>query len=169
MVKTKKTRGRKKYQYHANRKKASKSAKKKPNIRCQAIKNEWKCSLSASQNLKVMGLVYDANKEIPAEPKETIDKAPKPATKVVKELQAESTAPRNGTVKLPGQKVRWIEYLLDKYGEDYEAMARDSQNHYQETAAQLRQKIKQFKKRPAYLITYLRSRGLTSELEAGKS
>ena len=58
------------------------------------------------------------------------------------------------------RQVRWIEYLLDKYGEDYEAMARDSKNHYQDTAAQLRQKIKQFVKRPAYLVPYLRKRGL---------
>lgn len=39
-------------------------------------------------------------------------------------------------------------------------MARDKNNHYQDTAAQIRQKIKQFKKRPAYWIPYLKSRGL---------
>ena len=39
-------------------------------------------------------------------------------------------------------------------------MARDKNNHYQETAAQLRQKIQQYKKRPAYLIPFLRKRGM---------
>ena len=38
-------------------------------------------------------------------------------------------------------------------------MVMDKNNHYQETAAQLRQKIKQFKKRPAYLVPYLKARG----------
>lgn len=39
-------------------------------------------------------------------------------------------------------------------------MSRDKNNHYQDTAAQIKQKIKQFKKRPAYWIPYLKSRGL---------
>ena len=38
-------------------------------------------------------------------------------------------------------------------------MVFDKNNHYQETAAQLRQKIKQFKKRPAYMVPFLKSRG----------
>lgn len=41
-------------------------------------------------------------------------------------------------------------------------MARDKNNHYQETAAQLRQKIKQFVKRPAYVVPYLRDRNILS-------
>ena len=38
-------------------------------------------------------------------------------------------------------------------------MAKDKNNHYQETAAQIRQKIKQFKKRPAYLVKFMRACG----------
>nr|CAG4642189.1 EOG090X0IKC [Eurycercus lamellatus] len=160
MVSNKKSRSRKKYQYHVDRKKVHKKSKKQPNIKCEAIKKEWKNKLSASKNLKVMGLVYDTNKSIPIatnrpEISETDNKEP---TKVVTELVKESNAPRNGTIRIPKEKVKWIEYLLDKYGEDYEAMALDKNNHYQETAAQLKQKIKQFKKRPAYLVTYLQSR-----------
>ena len=41
-------------------------------------------------------------------------------TAVVQQLEKEANAPRNGTMRIPGQKVQWIEYLLDKYGEDYE-------------------------------------------------
>lgn len=81
---------------------------------------------------------------------------------------------------MPKEKVKWIEYLLEKHGDDYEvvssnnsqfptfplnfhdlqAMAMDKNNHYQETAAQIRQKIKQFKKRPAYLVKFLRATGV---------
>ena len=38
-------------------------------------------------------------------------------------------------------------------------MARDNKNVYQETAAQIRQNIKQFKKIPAYLVKFMRSCG----------
>lgn len=44
-------------------------------------------------------------------------------------------------------------------------MVFDKNNHYQETAAQLRQKIKQYKKRPAYLVPYLKTRGLLPQGE----
>lgn len=37
-------------------------------------------------------------------------------------------------------------------------MVFDKNNHYQETAAQLRQKIKQYKKRPAYMVKFLKSK-----------
>ena len=40
-----------------------------------------------------------------------------------------------------------------------QAMARDKKNFYQETAAQIRQKIKQFKKRPAYFVKFITSCG----------
>lgn len=39
---------------------------------------------------------------------------------VVEQLEAESKMPRNGTMRMPKEKVKWIEYLLEKYGEDYE-------------------------------------------------
>ena len=38
-------------------------------------------------------------------------------------------------------------------------MARDKNNHYQDTASQIKQKIKQYMKRPAYLIKYMRDHG----------
>jgi hypothetical protein len=41
-------------------------------------------------------------------------------TAVVTELEQESNAPRTGTMRMPKEKVKWIEYLLEKHGEDYE-------------------------------------------------
>ena len=46
----------------------------------------------------------------------------KEPTSVVSELVKEASAPRNGTMRIPKEKVKWIEYLLDKYGEDYEVL-----------------------------------------------
>jgi len=65
MVANKKSRGRKKYQYHVNRKKVNNKAKKLPTIKCAAIKAEWKKKFSPGGNLKRMGLVYDSNKAFP--------------------------------------------------------------------------------------------------------
>nr|CAG4645253.1 EOG090X0IKC [Leptodora kindtii] len=165
MVANKKSRSRKKYQYNVDRNKLNKKAikRKLPNVNCPAIKKRWKNKLSPGENLKTMGLVYNSNKSFPLTAKEG-EEAPQSAGKsdTVEELEKEAAAPRNGTMRMPKEKVRWIEYLLDKYGEDYEAMVRDKNNHYQETAAQLKQKIKQFLKRPAYLIPYLRKRGLST-------
>lgn len=48
-------------------------------------------------------------------------------------------------------------------------MAKDKNNHYQETASQLKQKIKQFKKRPAYLVPYVKTRGLLPLSDAVKN
>nr|CAH0098504.1 unnamed protein product [Daphnia galeata] len=159
MVNNKKSRGRKKYRYHVDKKKIAKKARKLPNITCPAIKNSWRSNLSASQNLKVMGLVYDSNKSLPVSSKTPRAPEMSEPTAVVTELEQESNAPRTGTMRMPKEKVKWIEYLLEKHGEDYEAMARDNKNVYQETAAQIRQKIKQFKKRPAYLVKFMRSCG----------
>nr|CAG4637493.1 EOG090X0IKC [Ceriodaphnia reticulata] len=166
MVSNKKSRCRKKYQYHVDRNKASKKARKLPSINCPAIKNNWRSNLSASQNLKVMGLVYDSNKALPVSDKTPRASAPTTPTSVVAQLEEESKAPRNGTMRMPKEKVKWIEYLLEKHGEDYEAMAMDKKNYYQETAAQLRQKIKQFKKRPAYLVKFMKACG---KLESAKA
>ena len=41
-------------------------------------------------------------------------------TAVVIELEQESNAPTTGTMRIPKEKVKWIEYLLEKHGEDYE-------------------------------------------------
>ena len=48
------------------------------------------------------------------------DPASSASTSVVTRLEEESKAPRNGTMKMPKEKVKWIEYLLVTYGEDYE-------------------------------------------------
>ena len=46
--------------------------------------------------------------------------APKKVTRVIEQLEKETKAPRNGTTKMAKEKTKWIEYLLDKYGEDYD-------------------------------------------------
>lgn len=43
-------------------------------------------------------------------------------TDVVEQLEKESSKPRTGTMRMPKEKVKWIEYLIDKYGDDYDVI-----------------------------------------------
>ncbi|XP_046659454.1 nucleolar protein 16-like [Homalodisca vitripennis] len=77
---------------------------------------------------------------------------------VVTELEEDARAPRERRFALPNSQVQWVTYLMDKYGEDYEAMARDKKNYYQETWQQIRRKIKLFKGVPEQYNQYLASK-----------
>ena len=66
---------------------------------------------------------------------------------VIRQLEA---AARNGVRKAPrGQSQReteWVERLVEKYGEDYDKMARDARlNPMQQTAADIRKRVKKWK------------------------
>jgi nucleolar protein 16 len=66
---------------------------------------------------------------------------------VIRQLEA---AARNGVRKAPrGQSQReteWVERLVEKYGEDYDRMARDAKlNPMQQTAADIRKRVKKWK------------------------
>lgn len=65
--------------------------------------------------------------------------------------------------RLPKAQVDSIVYLLDKYGDDYQAMARDRKNYYQETWKQIRAKIKKFMKNSKDFGKYMKSRGLDKD------
>ncbi|KAF2363875.1 Ribosome biogenesis protein Nop16 [Trinorchestia longiramus] len=56
--------------------------------------------------------------------------------------------------------VKRLEYFLDRYGEDYQAMARDAMNYDQWTERQIRVKISNFKKTSYQFAEYLKERGL---------
>jgi len=66
---------------------------------------------------------------------------------------------------LPKAMYRKLTMFLDKYGEDFEAMASDHTNYYQETASQLRLQVKRLKNIPQQWIPYLKSRGLLESTE----
>lgn len=45
--------------------------------------------------------------------------------------------------------------MMEKYGENYEEMAKDYKNYYQQTACQIRKKIAQFKQMKGPFQKYL--------------
>lgn len=77
-----------------------------------------------------------------------IKKAPKetPATKFVRELEEKANKPTKKNFKFGKVMCAELEYYIQKYGDDYQAMARDKKNIYQDSPGQLRQKIIKYNK-----------------------
>ncbi|XP_014279945.1 nucleolar protein 16 [Halyomorpha halys] len=162
MTKLRKQRKRKVYRFDVNRKRMRKKMNRLPNIQCDQLKTEWDKKKSTRTNLEQMGLVYDPNKniKIPSN-KPKLNKAePEPSvitekTHVVRDLEVEAKAPRQRNFKLPKSQVDWICKCIDKYNEDYEAMAKDRKlNFLQYTPNQLRTKINVFKSIPEQYDEY---------------
>ncbi|CAK9823393.1 Nucleolar protein 16 [Anthophora retusa] len=181
MTKIRKVKRRKKYRMNVNRKRLRNKLRKLPTIACSEIKQSWEVTKSTRTNLKQMGLTYDPNEtlKIPNIKEKLIENATQwkvddaenntqngkedvemESTKihVAEELEAQAKAPRRRMFRLPNSQVHFITYLMDKYGEDYKAMARDKKNYNQLTWKQIRAKIKLFKGIPEQYNEYLQSK-----------
>lgn len=172
MGQTKKERAKRKFRYNVNRRRQNQKQKNTGNaaVGVPLIKNAWEESKSIRENLVDMGLAFDSNitLKIPTAKDSLIplmtDK-PRPKAKtcpskahIAEALEAEAKAPREKRFALPLGQVQFLTYLLNKYGDDYEAMARDNKNIYQETPRQIRNKIRTFQKIPSQWNAYLASR-----------
>nr|CAG4644450.1 EOG090X0IKC [Lepidurus arcticus] len=157
-----KIRKRKQFSYSANRKRKHRKNKHQvTKITNPVIKNAWDTKQGLIGNIQAMGLVYDANKSFPIPttmPNET-QYGYRRRELVLGKLEGEATAPRKATMKIPSQQVSFVKYMMDKHGDNYEAMAKDPKNVFQDTPAQIRRKIMTFLKRPTYVVPYLRERG----------
>eukprot|EP00058_Branchiostoma_floridae_P025590 XP_002611080.1 hypothetical protein BRAFLDRAFT_206160 [Branchiostoma floridae] len=162
MAKTKKQRGRKKFDYSKNRKRQWKKSKKKVKIGHRGVEAAWDDRKSVGQNLRDMGLSHDVNKTIPL-PK-TRDMMPKvyqvcaKKLHVMRQLEQEANTLQEGAPRLSTEMVRYCTYMMDKYGEDYVAMAKDVKNYYQDTPKQIRRKIARFKSIPEQYQEYLKQK-----------
>lgn len=137
-----------------------------------------------------MGLSVDPNKSIKIDTRKKIEVKPKTKTtnsdwfveeadpieevnlskKVVAEkLLQDAKAPRIKGLRLPGSVVEWVTYLMDTYGSDYKAMARDKKNRDQETWKQLRRTIKLFKSIEEQYSQYLKQRGIEKPIDSDLS
>lgn len=180
MTKVRKQKRRKRYRANVNRKRLRNKLGKLPNIKCTEIKQAWEVTKSTRRNLDEMGLAYDANEilKIPNTKQEILERyrrkleqssdsdseadnaessVPKKVY-VAKHLEADAKAPRERSFRLPKGQVQFVTYMIDKYGEDYKAMARDKKNYYQLTWKQIYAKIKLFKGIPEQYNEYLQSR-----------
>ncbi|XP_063362728.1 nucleolar protein 16 isoform X1 [Cydia amplana] len=180
-MKIKKQHRKKKYQHKLNRKRMHLKLRSTGQVNCKTLKESWDMKKSTLRNLKEMGLANDPNKaiKIPNYKQEQLKRAKKivnqeesseseedievkiiPKIEVLARLEKEARAPRQRRFMLPKGQVEYLTYLLDKYGHDYKAMARDKKNFYQETWKQIRAKIKTFMGIPKQYGEYLKARGL---------
>ncbi|XP_967613.3 nucleolar protein 16 [Tribolium castaneum] len=179
MTKLRKQRRRKVYRHNGNRKRLRNKIESVGKISCKEIKEAWDKRKSVKTNLEEMGLSYDPNQTlgIPSNKQklklsitsnnddweeEQLDTKPT-KSHVAQALEEDARAPRVKLFRLPNSQVEWVTYLMDKYGKDYKAMARDKKNYYQETWKQIRAKIKRFKSIPEQYQVYLKQRNKTIE------
>jgi len=88
---------------------------------------------------------------------------------VVRQLEEEvASIPRKSSFRFPPDQVKFITYMMSKYGEDYKAMARDRRNEWQETPKQIKQKIVKFRSIPEQFAKYAKENGLLDQVNQGK-
>ncbi|KAJ8683464.1 hypothetical protein QAD02_019256 [Eretmocerus hayati] len=178
MPKIKKLRRKKKFRASVNRKRLRNRLRKLPNIECEQIKEAWEVKKSTVSNLTQMGLVYDPNQvlKIPSVKKEMLkvvqngkerddseDEPMEPDVPkklhVVQSLEEQAKWPRAKLFRLPNNEVQFATYMMDKYGCDYKAMARDKKNYNQLTWRQIRSRVEKFKSIPEQYAEYLLKKG----------
>lgn len=151
-----------------------------PNV--DIIKAHWDKKKGLNRNMAKAGLSTDPNKAV-EQPrnviyetmKEAFDKAGKLPKRKPKKKKKTSDGPK--VIDLLEKKAAETEKLkiaydcgldwrlfcaqmLDKYKSDFNAMARDYRNYYQETPRQIRKKIVLFVNHKVYFAEYCNSRGL---------
>ncbi|XP_073476630.1 nucleolar protein 16 [Aquarana catesbeiana] len=136
------------YNYNVDRKKLRRRAKKKsaPRIQCDEIRNAWNRSKSLAGNMAEMGLVADPNKALPIRERTVIgeqSRVRKPY--VLEELKAAASLPSKRTMGISNDMILYVRHMVENYGEDYKAMARDEQNYYQDTPKQIMRKVNLYK------------------------
>jgi len=135
-------------------------AKKQATIQEEALRAEWDNYKSIKFNMESMGISYDpnnavskgyGNKQSAAYQKKEVlpDK-----TAVRKILEEKAAIPEAFKLKLSEPATQYAIYMLEKYGDDYKAMARDRRNYYQDTPKQIKRKIETFQKIPDLYDAY---------------
>lgn len=93
-----------------------------------------------------LGLAEDPNKIIGKKKKKQNKKSQQPSSKFVRELEEQANKPVKKNFKFSKVMCEELEYYINKYSDDYQAMARDKKNVYQDSPGQLRYKIKKYLK-----------------------
>ncbi|XP_022080608.1 nucleolar protein 16-like isoform X2 [Acanthaster planci] len=136
------------------------------------VKEAWDKRKSMARNLADMGLSVNPNKTIPipkmkdklkpiaGEDTETETPEPSQPSKifVLQALEDMANVPLGRSVRISQPLMNYCIRLMEKYGEDYKAMARDPKNYYQDTPKQIRRKINLFKSIPEQYNPYIQGK-----------
>nr|ACO11651.1 UPF0384 protein CGI-117 homolog [Caligus rogercresseyi] len=178
MPKIRKTQRRQKFKYDMNRRrvnaKLNKYQKGRINLQNPTLKEHWDNSKAFTENVDNLGIVLKPNAAFPIPsskntlmkkeakaPKKKNSKLQKEAVKSLQEqAEKEMKECSKSHYRFSEDQLLFITYMLDKHGDDFEAMSKDPKNHYQETANKIRRKIQNFIASPSYFATFAKERGL---------
>lgn len=110
--------------------------------------------------IKLVNGFYEEDLESSDEEGEEKVKTPRPKGFVAEQLEKEANELVESKFRLPKGVVKEVTTLIDKYGLDYKAMARDPSNYYQQTWRQIRAKVRKFLSIPQQCAEYLAEKGL---------
>lgn len=149
------------------------------------IKSNWDESKPVADNLSKMGLVVDPNKIIgipkpyeglglpaPMDIENHSSKGKKKGNKkkkeqnenpVVKTLEEEAAKEPPKNFNLSPEMSKFAVYMIEKHGDDYEAMQRDKKNIYQLSAGVIKKTIRQFLKIPTNVNSYEKAKELAQK------
>lgn len=91
-----------------------------------------------------LGLLQDPNKI--SKNSKSGKRRPAKTSEYVKKLEREANRPTKKKFKFGKEMCKELDYYIQKYADNYEAMARDKKNIYQDSPGQLRYKIKKYLK-----------------------
>ncbi|XP_038045490.1 nucleolar protein 16-like [Patiria miniata] len=165
----------KKYGYGVNRRRLWKKSRKMPTITCKPLKEAWDQRKSLEKNLADMGLSANPNKTIPIpkmkdklKPRAvdisemdktgTVESSGPSKIYVLHALEDMANVPTGRSIRISQAMMSYCTRLMEKYGEDYKAMARDPKNYYQDTPKQIRKKINLFKSIPEQYNPYIKGK-----------
>ena len=168
----------KKFQHGKNLKRKWKQMKQKknPKVNADVLKGYWDPKKTLAQNYMELGLSMNPNETL-AIPKTKdkvnpdkeycevmdIEEAKALAKKNKEEMKTDAVKKLTAISEQKSDKGHNLNendqllciYMLEKYQDDYKKMARDYKNYYQDTPAQLRKRINQFKSMKKAYAKYL--------------
>lgn len=120
-----------------------------------AVPNNKQERLKLTKKL-VSGFIEEDNTDAtPQKSKKTRNKI-----HVMTDMEESANTLRVSKFRLPKGQVKFISYMMDKYGLNYKAMAKDIKNYDQHTWRQMRAKCRKFMTIPEQFATYLDERDL---------
>ncbi|KRZ43267.1 Nucleolar protein 16 [Trichinella pseudospiralis] len=148
-----------------------KNEKKKRGIRVQnnLIQQAWDKSASNKKNMHRMGLAFDVNDRLSGMANEKAsNNEDNQTSKFIETFEEELKKRCVKSNYLPISELKFLVSMMEKHGEDFEAMERDSKNYFRRTSGQIRRAIQAFKKMPMQYNAYLLLKNAARVLQTSK-
>uniref|UniRef100_A0A182W3B2 Nucleolar protein 16 n=1 Tax=Anopheles minimus TaxID=112268 RepID=A0A182W3B2_9DIPT len=165
------------YDYARNRKRMSQKDRRNGSIRNAEVRAAYDKTKNPARNIREMGLAFDVNRAIPIPNVRTqikdMEKAlsgqkmksglrksrSAPKQYVAEQMEEEANEFNGSRFRIARSMVRKITAMIDRYGFNYQAMAKDRSNYEQETWRQFRSKVRRFLRIPEQCTPYLEEKG----------